>query len=144
VAYTDGSYERSIAADEYAVADFRLMLRHAVVIASDSAGADIRFAADGSIAEVAQVQSFRAFMQHRILYFHKIPNAGPGTNICAGTQTREWPYFGFKAHAAGIENGMGADDGIVIHPGIAENAAGLNLAARADACFAEKLDARLD
>jgi hypothetical protein len=144
VAYADGSYERGIAADENVIAYLGLMLRYAVVIAGDGPGADVRFAADGGIAEVSQVQSFGAFMQHRILYFDKISNAGPGTNICAGTQTREWPDFGFKAHATGIDNGVRADDGIVIHPGIAENAAGLNLAARADACFAEKLDARLD
>jgi hypothetical protein len=144
VAHADRSYERGIAADENVIADLGLMLRYAVVIAGDGAGADVRLAADGSIAEVGQVQSLRALMKHRVLYFDEISDAGPCANICAGTQTREWPYFGFKANAAGVENGVRSDDGIVIHPGIAENAAGLNLAARADACFAEKLDARLD
>src|SRR5277367_2912445 len=102
MAYADGSYERGIAADENVIADLGVMLRYAVVIAGDSTGADVRLAADGGIAEVGQVQSLRSLMQHRILYFDKVPNASPRADICPGTQTREWPYLSFRAYSAGI------------------------------------------
>src|ERR1700683_2128611 len=86
----------------------------------------------------------RAFMNNGLLNLYESSNMCACANIRAGPQMRKRPDLSFGPYVAGIEDGMGADDGIVIHPGIAENAAGLNLAARADACFAEQLDARLD
>jgi hypothetical protein len=144
VAYANGSYEGSIASDENVIADLGLMLRYAVVIAGDGPGADVRIAPDRRVADVTQVRHLRAFMNNRLLNLYEPSYMCALANIRTGPQMRERPDLSFGPYAAGIENGMRADDGIVIHPCIAENAAGLNLAARADACFAEKLDARLD
>jgi len=144
IADADRGDEDGIAADEDAVADLGVIFGDAVVVTSDGAGADVRVAADGGVAEIGEVHGFRAFVQDGVFHFDEIAEVGSGADIGAGAKAGEGADARMGAEAAGVENGVGEDGGVVIEAGIVEDAAGFDFAAGADARLAEKLDARLD
>ena len=118
---------------------------NAIVVARDCARADIRIAANGRIADVAQVRRLRAFV-------HDVISSSPRNSQRA--RLREYPSPDADAktgqsspsrpHAARIQNGVRADHCVIIHASIEQHAAGLDFATRADARVAEKLHARFD
>src|SRR5690348_1432981 len=83
VADIDGSDERGIAAYEYPLTDTRGILFHAVVVASDGSGADIRIAAYRGVAEIRKMHGLHAFAEDAFFHFHKIADARARTHVSA-------------------------------------------------------------
>ena len=90
------------------------------------------------------MRGFRAFAQHGVLYFNEAAYVGSGANVCARSKARERADLRFGADAAGVENRVRADYGVVIDANVLKDAAGADRAVSADARFAEKLDGWFD
>src|SRR5260370_40249192 len=87
--------QRGIRSDENFVPDGRRVLVKPVIVARDSARADVRLRADLGVAEVGQVHRFRAFSNRALLYFHEISDPCSGLQVSVRPQPRTWP----DAHA---------------------------------------------
>ena len=114
VANPHRSHQRAITSDKNAIADRRLVLRHAVVVASDRPRADVRFAPHGRIAQISQVPGLRALVHHRIFHFHEISNVRARAYIRPRTQPRERPHVCLVPHATGIQRRVRADDYFIV------------------------------
>ena len=84
-----GAIELRVAADERAVADHRLVLVLAVVVARDGAGADVDVVADGGIAQVREVAGLRLAPQRRLLQLDEVADVGLALDDAARAQVRE-------------------------------------------------------
>src|SRR5690606_6723186 len=106
---TDRGDQRAVRADEGALADYRLVLEIAVVVAGDRARADVRPGADLGIAEVAQVTGLGAFTQHRVLDLDEVADPGPRPQFGPRSQPGERAHRGALAHFAPLEVAEGVD-----------------------------------
>src|SRR5690606_37045946 len=107
----DGRDQSRVGADERAVADHGAMLVRAVVVARDRARADVDAAAEGRVADVAQVIHLGAGRSPAVLHLDEVadlhlrvelrarPDAGEGTDLAA------------RARPDAVEHGMRVHDG---------------------------------
>ena len=144
VADLHGSHQGRIAAHEDATANGRGIFVHAVVIAGDGAGADIGFAADARVAQIGEVHGLGALSEHALFDFDKIANAGALEQARGVAQMCERSDLRFSRKITRRDHGVRFDEGAIFHDDIAEDAAGADGTARADARFTEQLHAWFD
>ena len=72
----------------------------AVVIAGDSARADVGVAADGGIAEIAEVRGLRSFVQNGVFHFDEAANMRASANVAAGAEAGKRPNLRFRSDAS--------------------------------------------
>src|SRR5258708_37784698 len=105
----NGRNQRGITTDKRPLADLRLVLPHAIVIASDGARADVRFAPDGGISQVGEMARLGAGSHVGLLQLHEISNVSTGPNVIFLAKPRKWTnarscfYYGLG------DQGIGSD-----------------------------------
>src|SRR5947209_13087914 len=136
--------QRRVGPDEDAVADGRRMLRYAVVIAGNGAGADVGVASNARIAEIGQMVRLGPFAHHRLFQFDEVADVRARADMIVAAQSRKGPHHRAGVNAARSDHAIGFDGYAVGKLRVGEQAAGADGAARAEPRLAEELDARLD
>ena len=121
VADSERGNQHIAGANAHFVADNGLVFVHAVVVASDGAGADVAAAADLRVAEVGEVVGFAAAADGAVFHFHEVADVHFVGQIGIGAQAGEGADAGAAADAAvfevreGLDNRVIADDGVFNH-----------------------------
>src|SRR5690606_21360976 len=131
-AYRDWRDQLAVAADEGIVADDRLVLVGAVVVAGDGARADVDPGADLGIADIGEVVGFRAFAHAGRLHLDEIADVGAGGKLGARAQACVRADAGLGAHAGAVDMGEGQDLRAGADAGIAQHAVGADARAVRD------------
>src|ERR1700724_1782855 len=71
--------------------DLGLMFTHAIEVARDGAGADIRPLANNGISQVRQVSRLGAGPQGGLLQFHEVTDMDVFREVVAHPEARVWP-----------------------------------------------------
>ena len=100
-------------ANAHFVADNGLVFVHAVVVASDGAGADVAAAADLRVAEVGEVVGFAAAADGAVFHFHEVADVHFVGQVGIGAQAGEGADAGAVADAAVFEVREGLDNRVV-------------------------------
>ncbi len=144
IAHAHGRDQRRIAADKNPFADSRGIFVHAVVVARNCAGADIRAGPHARVAQIGQVHGFDAFAEHALFYFHEISHARVFFQARAIAEMRERTNLRSARKVAGNHHRVRLDEHVVFKHSVRQDAAGANRAACADARLSQQLHARLD
>ena len=89
-----------VAADERAVLDRRLMLRLAVVVAGDRAGADVDLLADHRVAEIGEVVGLRAAAERGLLQLDEVADVRVLADVRLRPDVRERPELARRGRRA--------------------------------------------
>src|SRR5262249_26034278 len=85
----DRRHQRRVRTNESAAADFGAVLGGAVVIAGNSAGADIGIGADRGVAQIGQMIGLGARFHHRFLDLDEITDPRAFAKLCARAKPRK-------------------------------------------------------
>ena len=134
----DRRHDRRVAAGAHAVADVRRVLVVAVVVGGDVAGGDVAVPADDGVADVAEVRHLAALADAAVLDLDEGAGLGALGEHGVGADVGERPDAAAGADDALVE--VRADDArAVADEGVAQEAAGADLAGRADGGAAEQV-----
>ena len=136
--------ENGIASDENAIADDRGKFIHAVVIAGNRPGANVRVRTQFGVADVTQVRDFAALADDGFFRFDEISDARAFFQMGPRTNAREWSNRIAAIEMAFENHRMRFDSDAIAENGVVQDAAGANRAVGAEFCFAEQLHAGFD
>src|SRR3990172_4305932 len=137
-------HERRVGADEGAVADPRLVLGPAVVVAGDRAGADVDVLAHGRVAEVREVVRLGAAPDPRLLRLHEVADLRLLPDVAPGPQVTEGPERRIVLHHRLADDAVRLERDAVAEAARADLAAGGDHALAADRRGALEDDVRVE
>src|SRR5690606_19225273 len=122
-------HQLGVAADEGIVADDRLVLVGAVVVAGDRAGADVHAGAHFGIAHVGEVVRLRTFTHAGRLHLDEVADMGVGGKLGPGAQPGIGADPRLRPDVGAVDVGEGEDLRAGSDAGIAQDTVGADAGA---------------